>query len=730
MRIPSRIPSRASRDQNPRTEDIPSLKTKKDRAGETWVFWNEFHGELTTICLGQLKDNDIINIQNVSSGFMGINHSPDLDFSSNNHPVMTWINIYDGSDSVIVRDICTGQSWQPVISNSLSLFSPKILVGQNDLMWLIWVGPHENLDEIFFSIFDGYLWNNASPLSLNPSVPDFHPVVGIDSSGHPWVAWSAYDGEDYEIFITSWEGNSWRPHEKVTENSNSADAQPSILLYEGTLPMIVWTHSLGGNRDIFLSYRAWDYWIPGINISRDDDWNDSPIILSENGQIAISWSTLEDSFLEIHSFESLELLRKNGDNRPDTVPVISPLDRNSFIAFGDSITFGSTSGPGQGEGYPIHLDVLLNQIFENPTIYNRGVPGEDTWDGVSRIGTVITTDLALYILLMEGTNDVSFTSYSTETTIFNIREMISRCLNFGAYPLLSTIIPQAFPRWQDPVIGRTLDVNRAIREIAKEFNIPLVNNYKAFMDYPESKGGYETLISDDNLHPNVEGYQHMAETWYSRIKVIPFPPVNIEAKKMRRQGAVVLNWEENPMIIPGTQIQRYKIYRKIGTAPKYSFAGTVSAPSFSFSDIYAPMNEDLLYILSAANADDVEGPASDPVPVVIGDPYAPSNVKVQTVTNKALLYHEYINIITWEANPANQGLFSITKYRIYRKKKTEDDNRFQLIQEVDAQVFEIMERQFSSQNDAGQYAYGIAAVDTNGIEGLIGTAVTSNPSPR
>ena len=157
------------------------------------------------------------------------------------------------------------------------------------------------------------------------------------------------------------------------------------------------------------------------------------------------------------------------------------------------------------------------------------MPGENTWEAVSRIGPVLTENLALYLLLMEGTNDVSWLDYSLSTTAFNLRQILGTALDMGVFPFISTIPPRAGSRWKQIIIDRTAELNGLIEDLAGELKVMLVDNGGAFLDFPPSSGGHEALISDDNIHPNNLGYQVMAETWYQQIRRLPFPPASLVA---------------------------------------------------------------------------------------------------------------------------------------------------------------------------------------------------------
>ncbi len=88
--------------------------------------------------------------------------------------------------------------------------------------------------------------------------------------------------------------------------------------------------------------------------------------------------------------------------------------------------------------------------------------------------------------------------------------------------------------------------------------------------------------------------------------------------------------------------------------------------------------------------------------------YAPLNFNCQKVLNRSLSQEEYINVITWEANPDNEN---IVKYRIYQ---VEGETQSLLV-ELNADTFLYWHRNVEKDK---QYTYDLVAVDDEGREGV------------
>lgn len=176
-----------------------------------------------------------------------------------------------------------------------------------------------------------------------------------------------------------------------------------------------------------------------------------------------------------------------------------------YVAFGDSITRGLGDTAGKG-GYPGRLAVLLTTAEKTVTVENEGVDGETTAEGLSRVKTLSGSAEDTF-LLMEGTNDI-FKDVSAETIATNLATIIQRARSRGfGHAALATIIP----------IGRTtsgtatLAANAAtdeMRQTAYEMKLIAPDPNRAFRDV---KDVFSHLYSSDNIHPNSDGYDVMAQ---------------------------------------------------------------------------------------------------------------------------------------------------------------------------------------------------------------------------
>ena len=191
-------------------------------------------------------------------------------------------------------------------------------------------------------------------------------------------------------------------------------------------------------------------------------------------------------------------------------------DTFSIVAFGDSITAGlkrdaagnvwGITSPPQGArigSYAPPLEAKFIQETEHVAyVYNWGYHGELTQEGVNRINSVLFSNNAQFILLMEGANDIIH-NVSPATVKFNMGIMIDRARAYGVTPVLGTITPQ----------GSNAEYwNTQLVALAAEKNVLLADQFGAL------NSNFWLYNSGDGLHINSTGDNKMAETWLATLK--------------------------------------------------------------------------------------------------------------------------------------------------------------------------------------------------------------------
>ncbi len=132
-------------------------------------------------------------------------------------------------------------------------------------------------------------------------------------------------------------------------------------------------------------------------------------------------------------------------------------------------------------------------------------------------------------------------------------------------------------------------------------------------------------------------------------------------------------------------------------------------------------------VLQVVDNDNYTG-TSQAVIKVLNRPLPPIDIDSETMANRTAFYTDYVNKVTWEANPENSSLFTISNHRIYRKTAGQDDSQYTRVSEVSGTTFEYMDSGLGGLDPAQNYVYTVTCVDSQGNESLFPSQIAS-PRP-
>jgi lysophospholipase L1-like esterase len=211
-----------------------------------------------------------------------------------------------------------------------------------------------------------------------------------------------------------------------------------------------------------------------------------------------------------------------------------------IMPFGDSITDGYLAQRG---GYRIPLFQRAHQEGKHLTFVGSALNGPAMVDGVpfpqhheghsaytindeplpapahNGIAPFVKTSIPAYhpdiVLLMIGTNDVD-NSIDLPNVPTRLGALIDSIIALDAHTLI--VVAQITPTMQDPLNARISAYNAAIPAVVKARadagkHVAMVDMYSAFV----SDRSYKTTLLFDRLHPNIPGFQRMADTWNTVI---------------------------------------------------------------------------------------------------------------------------------------------------------------------------------------------------------------------
>lgn len=219
----------------------------------------------------------------------------------------------------------------------------------------------------------------------------------------------------------------------------------------------------------------------------------------------------------------------------DSLGTINALGATTFLAFGDSLTWGTLSSfdgaflfdPCGGCSYPSQLDTLLEAAFatQDFIVTNAGNPGEWAQQAVSsgRFQQAVSAQRPQGVLLLEGINDLN-NGRGVAAVVASLQQMVDIARLYNATVLVSTMFqtcrsvsPQGLVR--ENSAHQIVALNNAITAMAAgRQNVYVVNLYGAFGTGNCGPDGGINLLGADGLHPTTSGYQVMASTFGQALR--------------------------------------------------------------------------------------------------------------------------------------------------------------------------------------------------------------------
>lgn len=171
-----------------------------------------------------------------------------------------------------------------------------------------------------------------------------------------------------------------------------------------------------------------------------------------------------------------------------------------ILAFGDSITYGTNANKEQS--YPS----VLAQLSFHPVI-NAGVPGEISADGLKRLPTLLDEQKPQLLVLIHGGNDI-LRNIPREQTAANLTAMIAQAKKRNIKVVILGV----------PTFGlfavaglSSLESAQIYQQVAEAEKVPIdLKSLPEIISKPE--------LRSDQVHPNAEGYQLLAEAVFNLLK--------------------------------------------------------------------------------------------------------------------------------------------------------------------------------------------------------------------
>ena len=199
--------------------------------------------------------------------------------------------------------------------------------------------------------------------------------------------------------------------------------------------------------------------------------------------------------------------------------------KRAILCFGDSLTFGTTSRAAPGfatlspiEGYVPKLQRLLeDELDEKLRMVNSSRGGGDTNEGLARLPNELRIHNPDLVLLWLGVVDVNTNEKARFTQLReNLVAMMRMIKREGAKVVIGTYPPMDPEGFRALAAENVARLNTIIRQEANAEQVPIAGHEIAFGNDPDG------LLGSDGLHPNDNGYQLIAETWFEVVRDLDF----------------------------------------------------------------------------------------------------------------------------------------------------------------------------------------------------------------
>jgi lysophospholipase L1-like esterase len=150
------------------------------------------------------------------------------------------------------------------------------------------------------------------------------------------------------------------------------------------------------------------------------------------------------------------------------------------------------------------------EFFSEKAYINRGISGQTTPQMLLRFRADVIDLQPKVVVILAGTNDIAGNTgpMTLDEIMNNLKSMAELATANGIKVILSSVVPAFDYPWQSgkKPNEKIPELNKMIQEYAKENKHIYVDYFSAMAD---DKNGLPTKLSEDGVHPNLEGYKVM-----------------------------------------------------------------------------------------------------------------------------------------------------------------------------------------------------------------------------
>jgi len=663
-----------------------------------------------------------------------------MDIDSNNDISILWHHCYVGkdappsSDIVLMRKKRMG-NWPLSYENiSRQRVGPSIcpaIAVKDGNVYAVWM-EGENPRRTYFCEKTGGVWR--TPIELK-GMQCYYLEMDVDDSGNIHIVSGSKLGNFYYI---SRIGGQWTPVEVIS--SGNAPRQHGDIKCKNNVAVAVWTQGPDGKWSVYASAKIiGDKWAVPVKIAdaHGGEWGNKHVrVALDNNTAHFVWHGIGvggtyDIFYEKYSVDTpgdatfIEvdnsyLSFQTDDNTSNPSPQLFKVRASGVGSINYTVSKdkgwlnvsplqGSSSGAWVSHTVSVNASNLSDGTYygtiklTDPNAYNNPVEvgvsltvGEDSNPPPPPPPpTTIEADTVnLQFTMTEGTNP--------QAQVFNIRSSSGSPVGYS--------IVTNMPWFSASPTGGTVSSTWSPISVSIDAKNLLPNTFKGRIDISahgdtKTTSVYVTLIVEKKNIPYIQiDKSHLYFWGYAHDGILP-----PKTFRIRNSGSKTLNYKITPN----------KGWIKV--SPQQS----ASTGEWDTITVFADCSS--LGVNRHKGSIQIAAPGAENSPQNINvefevvfppQAYPPVDVSVQRLNHEGLIIQEYKSKIVWKANPKNQGLFDIVKYRIFRKAKNQPSSLYLCIAEIPANDFTYYDGGFSSKEERNKYVYCVAGVDNTGNESV------------
>jgi len=194
-----------------------------------------------------------------------------------------------------------------------------------------------------------------------------------------------------------------------------------------------------------------------------------------------------------------------------------------IVCMGDSVTKGERPGVKADEIFSALLEKKLQKAGWKAEAASVGVGGQTSAQGAARLGDVVLPARPTHVVIMYGINDSwidkdkSASRVSVADYTSHLKKTIARLRQDKIAPLLMTPNPVLAPKYPAERNVTLKKYVEAVRTLAREEKVPLVDVYARFGELALEGTDLSTLFTD-SMHPNPKGHAVLADLLFEEFQ--------------------------------------------------------------------------------------------------------------------------------------------------------------------------------------------------------------------